>query len=249
MRGWANVERHVAEEIVLLCERHHRETTSGLLPAEAVQRANNDPINLRVGTSWPYDLHYEGGECEAVLGGNSFTTLDAGYGTIMAPISVDGIALLGVVLGDGHMLLNLNIFDECNQLVLWIQNNELVYRPAPWDIELTGRRLVIREDERKILIDIAFEPPNRIHVIRGRFLCNGVEVLVRPDHLLVTNTAALFQRVSFRNVPYGVVIGPHGPGVGGAVTIPDVPRYLGDRSEALRWAREATEEKSGEKNG
>jgi hypothetical protein len=51
MLGWANVQRHVAEEITLLCDQHHRESTGGLLPIEAVREANSNPFNLRAGVS------------------------------------------------------------------------------------------------------------------------------------------------------------------------------------------------------
>ncbi len=49
--GWANVKRHVAEEITLLCDKHHREKTAELLPIEHVREANKTPYNLREGVS------------------------------------------------------------------------------------------------------------------------------------------------------------------------------------------------------
>ena len=67
--GWANVKRHVAEEITLLCDQHHREKTAGLLPIEKVREANKMPHNLREGVSKPYDLHYSG-----VESGSPFST-------------------------------------------------------------------------------------------------------------------------------------------------------------------------------
>lgn len=45
--GWAAVQRHVAEEITLLCDKHHREKTLGLLSNEAVRAANANPLNLQ----------------------------------------------------------------------------------------------------------------------------------------------------------------------------------------------------------
>jgi hypothetical protein len=77
---WANVQRHVAEEITLLCDMHHREKTNGLLPLERVIAANRDPFNLRQGVSKPYNLHYSGDECGIILGSNRFTTKDHGEG-------------------------------------------------------------------------------------------------------------------------------------------------------------------------
>lgn len=241
MLGWANVKEHVAEDITLLCDRHHRERTGGLLPIEEVRRANADPYNLRTGVSKPYDLHYSGASCEANIGGNTFTTADAGYGTVMVPVSVDGIVLLGFILAEGHLLLNMVLFDESNELVLHIRNNELVYRPDAWDIELIGRQLIVREASRKILIDIVFEVPNRIVIARGRFLCNGVEILVRPDHLLITNNATLLSGCSAINCPGGLLIGRQPQLMGAMMLIQGVPRYLGDRAAALKWAKESLE--------
>lgn len=43
MKGWATVKEHVAEDITLLCDGHHREVTSGLLPEEKVSEANARP--------------------------------------------------------------------------------------------------------------------------------------------------------------------------------------------------------------
>lgn len=183
--GWARVQKHVADDITLLCDQHHREKTSGLLSTETVMAANRNPYNSRVGVSKPYDLHYVGGECEIVIGGNSFTTKDGGYGTELIPVLIDNTPILMFALGDGHLLLNLNLYDEFNQLVIQIKNNQLYYNVSAWDIQLVGRNLIIREAERKILVDITFEVPNRVVINRSRFMMNGVEVLVRPDRVVI----------------------------------------------------------------
>lgn len=73
MAEWAEVKRHVAEEITLLCDQHHREKTGGLLPKEVVAEANANPFNLRAGVSKPYNLHFSGKEACVEIGGNSFT--------------------------------------------------------------------------------------------------------------------------------------------------------------------------------
>lgn len=239
--GWAEVQRHVADEITLLCDTHHREKTSGLLPAEQIAESNASPFNLREGVSKPYDLHFSGSEAEVVLGGNVFRTQYEGYGTVLLPLAVDSIPLIGFILGDDHLLLNLNVFDEYNRQVLRIRNNELVYVPDSWDIELRGRTLTVREAARRILIDIQFEPPDRIVVTRGRLLCNGVEVLVRPDHILVTNNSTIISNCRAEGVGGGLLIGHGNPDMGGFFRMADLPRYLGNRSEAEKWAKEVME--------
>jgi trigger factor len=238
MLGFAEVQRHVADEITLLCDRHHRERTSGLLPIEVVKRANESPYNLRPNIPKPYDLHYSGAECEVVIGGNRFTTRDRGYGTAMSAVSVDGDPLLGFILTEGHLLLNLNVFDEFNRLVLRIVNNELFYSVSPWDIELVGRNLVVREPERNFLIDIDFEVPNRVVINRARLLRNGVEIIVRPEYVLLANSSILISGMEAADTPGGLLFGPHNEQIAGVFSMDGIPRYLGDRTQAEQWARD-----------
>jgi hypothetical protein len=156
----------------------------------------------------------------------------------MIPISVDGIPLLAFILAEGHLLLNLNLFDEYNNLALRITNNRLAYSVSPWDIQLVGRNLIVREASRRILVDITFEVPNRIVIKRGRFLCNGVEILLKPDYLLVTNNRTKVAGCVAENCPGGLIIGRHEQPLGGFMRLEGVPRYLGDRAAAIRWAEE-----------
>lgn len=179
---------------------------------------------------------------EIEIGGNSFTCEDQGYGTAMVPISVDGTPLIGLVMADGHLLLNLVIFDEFNAPVLHIKNNQLYYSTAPWDIQLVGTRLSIREAHRKILIEIDFKPPNKVVIKRGRFLRNGVEILVRPSNILITNNATLLSGCHAHNCYGGLIVGHHEQSLGGFMALGCLPRYLGDRSEALKFERESMAE-------
>lgn len=242
MEEWANVKRHLAEEITLLCDQHHREKTGGLLPKDVVREADSNPFNLREGVSKPYSLHFSGKTAEIEIGGNSFTCEDQGYGTAMVPISVDGTPLVGLIMADGHFLLNLVIFDEFNAPVLHIKNNQLYYSTEPWDIQLVGTRLAVREAHRKILIEIDFQPPNKVVINRGRFLRNGVEILVRPSNILVTNNATLIRGCRAHNCHGGLIVGHHEQRIGGFMALGSLPRYLGDRSEALKFERESMAE-------
>ncbi len=244
MEEWAEIKRHIADEITLLCDQHHREKTGGLLPKDVVREANENPFNLREGVSKPYDLHFSGTEACIEIGGNSFTCQDQGYGTAMAPISVDGTPLVGLILTDGHFLLNLIIFDEFNSPVLHIKNNQLFYCTDPWDIQLVGTTLIVREAHRKILVEINFQPPNKVVINRGRFLRNGVEILVRPTNILVTNNAMVISRTHAHNCFGGLIIGYHENPIGGFMALQSVPRYLGDRKEALQFERECLAEQA-----
>lgn len=239
MEEWAVVKRHVADEITLLCDQHHREKTGKLLPDEVVKAANKAPFNLKEGNSKPYNLHFAGTEATIEIGSNSFTCKDNGYGTAMVPISVDGTPLIGLILADGHLLLNLVVFDEYNAPVLHIKNNQLIYSTSPWDIQLVGKKLTIREALKKILFEIEFFPPNRVVINRGRLLRNGIEILIRSSNILVTNNSTLIRNCHAHNCHGGLIIGHHEKPVGGFMVLQSIPRYLGDRAEALKFERES----------
>ncbi len=238
VEGWADVKCHIAEEITLLCDQHHKEKTNGLLLLVDVKKANTNPYNLREGVSKPFNLHFSGEDAEVIIGSNTFSSKYQGYGTILVPISVDGIPLIGFILGDDHLLLNLVIFDEFNKRVIHIKNNQLYYSTDPWDIQLVGTTLTVREAHRKILIEIEFNPPNKVIINRGRFLCNGVEILVRPTNILIVNNATILKDCGATNVAGGLIIGHHDQPLGGFMALPEIPRYLGDKTEALRFERE-----------
>jgi trigger factor len=176
------------------------------------------------------------------MGGNSFKAAEAGYGTLLLPVSVDGTPLLAFQLGDGHLLLNLNVFDEFNQLVLQIKNNQLVQSAVPWDIKLVGRNLVVREAERKILVDISFDPPQRIIVNRGRFLKNGVEILIHPKQVIIANNGMTFSGSKATNWPAGILIGPHETPISAIIKIARVPRYRHNRKLVDAWIADEFEE-------
>lgn len=239
MAEWAQVKRHVADEITLLCDQHHREKTGGLLPKEVVEEANKNPFNLRKGISKPYNLHFSGKNAKIEIGSNSFTCKDRGYGTAMIPISVDGIPLIGLILADNHLLLNLVVFDEFNSPVLHIKNNQLIYSTSPWDIQLVGKKLTIREAHKKILIEIEFMPPNKVIINKGRFLCNGVEILIKPTNILITNNSTVINHCHTNDCYGGLIIGPHNEPINGFMNLTDIPRYLGNRSEALKFAKDS----------
>ncbi len=59
-------------------------------------------------------------------------------------------------------------------------------------VELVGRNLIIREAQRKILVDILFEPPSQIKIQRGHFFHNGIEVEIKPDCLYIGNNRSQF---------------------------------------------------------
>src|SRR5699024_8500971 len=139
------------------------------------------------GISAPHSLHFGGDSCEIDIGTNRFTTQYQGYGTESVPLIIDGVPIIGFILGDEHLLLNVLIFDIYNELALRIENNVITYQMSNWDVEFKGNNLIIREGPRKILLDVIFQVPNRVQIRRANLRYNGVEVKVTETEIKVLN--------------------------------------------------------------
>lgn len=203
--GWANVLVHNETEITLLCPTHHSEATRGLLPREIIERANNDPHNLKAGFSKNYFLNYAGGNLVTDIGGNFFHTQIA--------LMIDGQPIVGYQSDGENLLLYVKLFDEGNNLLLSIEANELVYSVDPWDIELVGTQLTLRAGRGRFILRLNFQVPNKLRIDRGILQYNGRSIQINDDEMLVDNNALTMQGCEFI-CPIGIMIGCN-PSVGG----------------------------------
>lgn len=237
IREWSEVERHVADEITLLCRKHHGEKTNGLLPHELVAAANRDLHNKRTGVSKHAMLHYSGSEVEIRMGGSAFRYHDLPDGCFFAPLVVDRLPLIGFTHDQGQLLLHFVAFDESNSCILEIDDNELVYNASQWDIEWIAQTLTIREQHRKILLQIIFSPPNQITISKGRILLNGIEILLGRDYFFIANSQFFANKLLVENFQIGICIGGAIPNVLSAIRVDKVSRYKLDRKQARQHLR------------
>lgn len=223
MEEWAKVQRHVAEEITLLCDRHHTEKTKGLLPKEVVRESDKSPFNLQPNNRKPYHLHFSGKYAEIWLATSNFIIQKTDKDNFMHAIVIDGEPILGFEIQDNTLLLNLKAYDESNELAVNIEKNQLIYSKLPWDIQFVGTTLTIRKAHREILLEIKFYPPSKISITNGRLVRNGVEVLINENEVNITNNQTIISGCEFTNFPASIAIGPGDwPS---AISIPNVPRY------------------------
>lgn len=243
MCEWAEVHRHLASEITLLCDRHHTEKTKGLLPKQKVTQANNEPYNMRRGASQNYLLHYDGTNVNLTLGGSVFKYDNLQEGAGFVPLVVDGLPIVAFTVQQGRLFLNFVAFDEFNKPIIRIIENELVYDTRQWDVEWVGQTLTIRQEKRKILLQLVFQPPTGITISKGRILRNGIELLVDNNYIFNTNQANIFDSVTTLNCPVGFSIGYPSPNCGVAISINDISRYQFDRTKAMEFLNQCLSQK------
>ena len=211
---WSEVEEHEADNIVLLCNEHHGEKTSGLLPVAQVIEANEAPANLATGVSSPLDLHYGGQDCEALIGSNVHTWPEMHDGLMTIPILIDDTPIVMFRVEDGHLLLTVQLFDEENELLVQVVDNELVFSTEEWDVEFVGRTLTVRSAPRSIFVGMTFEPPSRIVIDRGRIWRNGIMLTIQPTCVIVGQGNTM-SGCSAINCAFGLATGDLPEGLGG----------------------------------
>lgn len=211
MKEWAIVKRHLADEITLLCDQHHREKTNGLLPKEKVYEANKNPFNKIHKISNPYHLHFSGKNAEFEIGSNIFIAQDYGNGMLLMPLIISDIPLLFFKLKDGKIFLNLFLNNKNNETILKIIDNELIYVPVSWDIEFKGRKLKINEKQRDILIEIEFLPPNKIKISKGKIYFKNIEIIITDRSINIKNNNCSFSKNKTINCSGGLIINCKNP--------------------------------------
>jgi hypothetical protein len=242
MVPYSECPEHVAANITLLCDAHHKEATNRLLTVEQITQANLTPYNLQHGVSSPYGLHFQGTAFDCVIGGNRFSSKlrDRERATGAIAISVDDIDLVWFRIdSSGRLFFNATVFDQNNLPLLLIRENALAYRIDTWDIEFKTRTLTVREAARKILLEIEFIPPHEVAIHRARLLCNGVEILVRKSHVFVVNSGVLLVRCKSLNCEVGLQLGRNERGLAAGFGAETISRYHMPPAELQRRELEA----------
>lgn len=181
--GYANVKRHRAEEITLLCQVHHGMKTKGLLADAQVEAANLAPFNLRSDTTSPLRLFFDGAVPEIVLAEQLFTCSDRRRPTVMAPFVINRQIPFAFTLDANGLLLNLDARNSKNERVLLIRESELVLSRTAWDASIVGSTLSIWNEPRDISLELEFIPPKRIVIRRYRISIDGKVVVIDPEKI------------------------------------------------------------------
>jgi trigger factor len=197
---YAVVRKHEESNLTLLCPLHHQEKSSGRLTVEAVSEANANPVNKRTGTTAPHTLYFGSGSPKIEMGRNWFSS----EATLVA-LAVDGLPLLAFGREDGGLLLSLLLLDEFNFPILQILDNELIMSATQWDAQLVGKTLTLRKRPRDIALELVLDPPDRVVVTRGSFLCNGVRMEVGKHGFVVNGDVAALGNAY--DAPVGYAIG------------------------------------------
>lgn len=162
MDDWAVTRSHEPAALTLLCWQHQQEKTNGLLPVDAVRKANDNPVNVARGITRPYGLHYAGDMCEVDIGGNRFLS----QGQRLVPLLYNDDELVTFDFSSGELLLSCLVRDQNGNPTLVVDRNEMTVATEAWDIEFVGRTLTMRNAPRRFRFQVTFNPPGGFSISR-----------------------------------------------------------------------------------
>jgi hypothetical protein len=221
-----------ADRLCLLCFECHGKHKANRLSNETVERANREPANRKAFASPPESLDYWGERVTLRFGTLSYSCGNPAWGAPpQFPLTIDGVPILGLRFSAKRIFVNALFFDEANELQLWIEDNDLVFRTDAWDVEYVGQTLTVRNGRREIAWRLRFSPPDALEIESGTFFCNGERVTITGDAIDISGQVRL-SNLSIRLCNIGLAVGESGVKcAGAAILVPDERRrpFFGSR--------------------
>lgn len=183
---YAERQMHVPEDMMILCPNCHDSATQGAFPVDEQRKWKTQPFNIQNGSASGKILTMPA-QTDIALGGNYFLTNGA-------LIRVEGEPLIATTYEDGILLLSVNLYDQEDNLVSVLEENEWVANASlPWDIQAGYKKLKIRQADRKILISIDASSP---HVsINGELWRKGERIELKKDGIRIDGVIQNFQMI------------------------------------------------------
>jgi len=186
---WAIVHTHEADNLTLLCDFHHKLATNQLMTRHQIETANAVPHNVTSGVSTPFGVEFRGDTVTFLLGGGwaKYTGLTPGH--VMNIVKIDDHAMLSMRVSDeGHALISAELFNDENETLLLVADNEILYSSKTWDVTFERNRLTIREEKGSLDLVIAFELEDGIVSLeRANLRYNGLQLVVQPEYCFTPN--------------------------------------------------------------
>jgi hypothetical protein len=166
---YKDAKTHNADGICLLCGTDHQKVTSGIISKGQVANQYKNPIALSKG--YANDYLNLNSKFFVAIGRVLFTET----GNLL---SVDGVNLLSITQSTASepMKLNAKFFDDKNNLILEIKNNEMLGYTTNWDIEQKGTHTIFRRKKGEIVLQINIIPPDVIEIERINMMYKSAKI-------------------------------------------------------------------------
>jgi hypothetical protein len=190
---WSEIKAHVPSEMVALCPTDHERADEREYSREYLREVKQNPHNKRVVN---YDFKIQTNSLAVNIASNTF---------INTPrvLTVDNFDIVSITSDGKYPLLNINLFDEFDNWIAIIQDNQwFVDRRFVWDIAYVPRHLILRCAPRNIVLDLKIEDDTIF--LNGTLFFNGFKIEAKQDELLLGGRNQMMMTgCTFENAPGG----------------------------------------------
>lgn len=167
---FSEAKSHDPNKIVLLCGGCHNRITKGIWSKDKVRLTMNNPFSLSKGYTRDYfDISEPFG---VNIGRIYFYENETGE-----LLRINGDTLLSIKIDEeGSPKLSGKFCSSSGKLLFEIVDNEWQGSLESWDIEAVGKRLIIKEEKRKILLQILANPPHIISIEKINLFYEGYTI-------------------------------------------------------------------------
>lgn len=188
IRDFAEVQRHEAANLALLCPNHHQEKTSKRLGPDAVTRARLSPFNASRAMTATHTLMSEIG-IEAWVGSN--VSYDTKTSAEFHVIWINGDGYFTIHHEDNGCTHSIRLTDRSGNLALLVQEGNLTVSTDVWDYRYEGTKLIIKGSKENIILDADISD-RAVRINEGSFVDQyETGVLVRKSGEVVFTMSGL----------------------------------------------------------
>jgi trigger factor len=184
MEDYADTLNHDVNNITLLCPHHHQMKTSGRLSRSILLNANANPKNRDRELTEKCSIGLvDAAQFAPFYAGQSYFLYHVNSGTLLHCVTVDGEPVIGLVVEDGVLLLNLVLHNLTGSVALISDRGEVAVSTENWDYRLEGTTLSIRSTPGDIVVELVYKPYG-IWLKRGHFVGQKGSILDVCEHAI-----------------------------------------------------------------
>ncbi|MBU3145405.1 HNH endonuclease [Clostridium sp. CF012] len=192
------VKCHEKSNLVILCPEHHHRANCGEIFMEKVIKAKNNPYNKNSEFVSKEFFLKEYEKIKIIAGSVIFQNNNV-------LVEIDNNPLLTIRPDeDGYAMINAKFYDNKNNVVAFITNNEWkAYKEAKlWDITYSPGHLVIRSEKGRIFLE--FKLMGESIELRANMSYNNKTVSFNPNEMNIGGI--IFKDVIIKNVEKAFVL-------------------------------------------
>lgn len=166
---FADVKKHEADNLVLMCPNHHSSKTTHKLSKERVRAAKQTPFNSTRQFTGPFQL-VDDENIMIELGSNLVEANNIKNGVFPA-IWVNGSLFMALNFENGWVTVSLALTDILGNVILVINKGEMRVKTQIGDFTYTGDRIIIKDFEKSnhTLLDMNLSN-QQVKINSGQFI-------------------------------------------------------------------------------